>query len=59
MIFDHVLRNSAGPALSVLALPFVGMLGGAVIVEQMFCSPASARSPSPRRSRATFPSSWD
>jgi len=39
VIYKHVLRNAAGPALSVLAVQFVGLLGGAVIVEQIFAIP--------------------
>jgi len=39
VVYKHVLRNAAGPALSVLALQFVGLLGGAVIVEQVFAIP--------------------
>ena len=39
VLFKHVLRNAGGPALSVLALSFVGLLGGAVIVEQVFGIP--------------------
>lgn len=39
VIFKHVLRNAGGPALSVLAVQFVGLLGGAVIVEQIFAIP--------------------
>lgn len=39
VIFRHVLRNAAGPGLSVLALQFVGLLGGAVVIEQMFAVP--------------------
>ena len=39
VVYKHVLRNAAGPALSVLALQFVGLLGGAVIVEQIFAIP--------------------
>ena len=34
-----MLRNAAGPALAVLGLQFVGLLGGAVIVEQIFAIP--------------------
>ncbi|GAA5092176.1 ABC transporter permease [Microbacterium yannicii] len=37
--YDHVLRNSAGPALSVLGIQFIVMLGGAVVVEQVFSLP--------------------
>ncbi|HEY3544831.1 MAG TPA: ABC transporter permease [Propionicimonas sp.] len=39
VVYRHVLRNAAGPGLSVLALQFVGLLGGAVIIEQMFAVP--------------------
>jgi peptide/nickel transport system permease protein len=39
VIYKHVLRNAAGPALSVLALQFVGLLGGAVLVETIFAIP--------------------
>ena len=39
VIFKHVLRNSTGPALSVLGLQFVGMLGGIVRIEQIFAIP--------------------
>ncbi|MCL2514813.1 MAG: ABC transporter permease [Microbacteriaceae bacterium] len=36
VVFKHVLRNAGGPALAV---QFVGLLGGAVIVEQVFAIP--------------------
>jgi peptide/nickel transport system permease protein len=39
VVFVHVLRNAGGPALAVLAVQFVGLLGGAVIVEQVFAIP--------------------
>jgi peptide/nickel transport system permease protein len=39
VIYKHVLRNAGGPALAVLAVQFVGLLGGAVIVEQVFALP--------------------
>jgi peptide/nickel transport system permease protein len=39
VVYKHVLRNAAGPALSVLAIQFVGLIGGAVIVEQIFAIP--------------------
>jgi peptide/nickel transport system permease protein len=39
VVFTHVLRNSIGPALAVLNVQFIGMLGGAVIVEQVFQMP--------------------
>lgn len=39
VIYKHVLRNAAGPGLAVVALQFVGLLGGAVIIEQIFALP--------------------
>ena len=39
VVLKHVLRNAAGPALSVLGIHFVGLLGGAVIIEQIFAIP--------------------
>jgi len=39
VVYKHVLRNAGGPALAVLALQFVGLLSGAVIVEQIFALP--------------------
>jgi peptide/nickel transport system permease protein len=39
VLYKHVLRNAAGPALAVLAVQFVGLLGGAIIVEQIFAIP--------------------
>jgi peptide/nickel transport system permease protein len=39
VVFKHVLRNAGGPALSILGVQFVGMLGGAVLVEQIFAIP--------------------
>jgi len=36
VIFKHSLRNAAGPGLAVIALQFVGMLGGTVIIERVF-----------------------
>ncbi|MDN3496823.1 ABC transporter permease [Planococcus sp. APC 4015] len=39
VVYKHVLRNAGGPALAVLAVQFVGLLGGAVIVEQVFAIP--------------------
>ncbi len=39
VVYEHVLRNAGGPALAVLAVQFVGLLGGAVIVEQVFALP--------------------
>lgn len=39
IILKHVLRNAAAPALAVLAVIFVNLLGGAVIIEQIFAIP--------------------
>lgn len=39
VIFKHVLRNAGGPALSVLSVQFIGLVGGAVIIEQVFAIP--------------------
>jgi peptide/nickel transport system permease protein len=34
--FRHALRNAAPPALTVLSLQFIGLVGGAVVVEKVF-----------------------
>ncbi|GAA1994157.1 ABC transporter permease [Microbacterium pumilum] len=39
VVYRHVLRNAGGPALAVLAVQFIGLLGGSVIVEQVFAIP--------------------
>lgn len=39
LLFRHVLRAAAVPGLTVLALEFVGLLGGAVVVENVFGLP--------------------
>jgi peptide/nickel transport system permease protein len=39
VIYKHVLRNAGGPALAILAVQFVGLLSGSVIVEQVFALP--------------------
>jgi peptide/nickel transport system permease protein len=39
VVYKHVLRNAGGPALSILGVQFVGMLGGAILVEQIFAIP--------------------
>ncbi|MGO4238299.1 ABC transporter permease [Arthrobacter sp. NicSoilB11] len=39
VVYGHVLRNAAGPALGVLGLQFVIVFGGAVIIEQVFSLP--------------------
>ncbi len=39
ILFKHVLRNASVAGLTVLALQFVGLLGGAVFVERIFALP--------------------
>ena len=39
VVYRHVLRNAAGPALSVLGIQVIVMFGGAVVVEQVFSLP--------------------
>ena len=39
IVYKHVLRNAGGPGLAMLAVQFVGLLGGAVIIEQIFAIP--------------------
>jgi peptide/nickel transport system permease protein len=39
ILFRHVLRGAAPAALTVLSLQFIGMLGGVVIIEQIFALP--------------------
>ncbi|MFJ3804281.1 ABC transporter permease [Streptomyces sp. NPDC090088] len=39
VILRHALRNAAPPALTVLALQFIGLIGGAVVVEKVFGLP--------------------
>lgn len=39
ILLRYVLRGAAAPGLTVLALEFVGLLGGAVVVESVFALP--------------------
>jgi peptide/nickel transport system permease protein len=39
LLYRHVLRNAAPPALTVLSLQFIGLLGGTVIIEKIFALP--------------------
>ncbi|GAA3381762.1 ABC transporter permease [Cryptosporangium minutisporangium] len=39
ILCKHVLRNASAPALTVLGMQFVGLLGGTVLVEQIFGLP--------------------
>jgi peptide/nickel transport system permease protein len=36
LLLRHVLRNAAPTALTVVSLQFIGLLGGAILVEQIF-----------------------
>ena len=53
MIFRHVLRNSAGPGLTVLSLTILGLLGGAVFIEQVFALPGMGQLANPQRRSTT------
>jgi peptide/nickel transport system permease protein len=35
----HVLRNGVGPTVTILGMKFAGLLGGAVVLEQIFALP--------------------
>jgi peptide/nickel transport system permease protein len=39
ILFRHVLKNAAPPALTVLSLQFIGLLGGAIVIEKVFALP--------------------
>jgi peptide/nickel transport system permease protein len=39
VVLRHALRNAVGPALTVLSLEFITMLGGALIIENVFAMP--------------------
>jgi peptide/nickel transport system permease protein len=39
ILFRHVLRGAAPAGLTVLSLQFIGMLGGVVVIEQIFALP--------------------
>ncbi len=43
VVYRHVLRNAAGPALAILGLQFIGLMGGTVFVEQIFGLPGVGR----------------
>ncbi|MGB3375793.1 MAG: ABC transporter permease [Microbacterium sp.] len=39
VITNHILRNSLGPAMTVLSLQFIAMVGGSVVIEKVFAIP--------------------
>ncbi|WP_280421405.1 ABC transporter permease [Nocardia carnea] len=39
IVLRHALRNAVGPALTVLSLEFITMVGGALIIENIFALP--------------------
>jgi peptide/nickel transport system permease protein len=39
VLFKHTLRNAAPPALTILSLQFIALLGGAVVIEKVFAIP--------------------
>lgn len=39
VVYKHALRNAAIPVLTVIGLQFVGLFGGAVLIEQVFALP--------------------
>ena len=39
VLLKHVARNASGTGLTVLGLQFVGLMGGAIVVEQIFALP--------------------
>nr|THJ66333.1 ABC transporter permease [Rhodococcus qingshengii] len=39
VLYKHALRNAAQPWLTILALQFIGLLGGAVVIERVFALP--------------------
>jgi peptide/nickel transport system permease protein len=55
VLYKHVLRNAGGPALAVLAVQFVGLLGGAIIVEQIFAIPGLGPVATQSTARADIP----
>jgi peptide/nickel transport system permease protein len=36
LLYKHALRNAAPPALTVLSLQFIALIGGALVVEKVF-----------------------
>lgn len=55
VVYLHVLRNAAGPALSMLALQFVALISGTVLVEQIFAIPGLGQLAVSATSQADIP----
>ena len=43
IVLRHALRNASVPVLTIVALMFVGQLGGAIVIEQVFALPGIGR----------------
>ena len=39
IVFRHALRNAAAPGLTILSVQTIGLVGGAVLIEQIFALP--------------------
>lgn len=39
LIFKHIAKNASGPVLTMISLVFVGLLGGTILMEQIFAMP--------------------
>ncbi|WGD37324.1 ABC transporter permease [Lysinibacter sp. HNR] len=39
VLLKHTLKNAAPPTLTILSLQFIGMIGGAVVIEKVFALP--------------------
>jgi peptide/nickel transport system permease protein len=39
IVFKHIAKNAAGPVLTMVSLVFVGLLGGTILMEQIFGMP--------------------
>lgn len=39
VLFRHVFRNAAPPFLTIISLQFIGLMGGAVVIERVFAIP--------------------